>query len=86
MKKNKKYKPFNFQYCINKHVNWKTSNYPLKAQVSSAASYNDKEGDESNEDDDYGDKNDDNDDDDDDEDNGCGGGGGGKKRVFQNCR
>ena len=63
MKNKKKNKAFNFQHCVNKHVNWKTLSSLLKAQVSSsAASCSDKESDESDEDDDEGEESDDDDD------------------------
>lgn len=45
-------KTFNFQYCVYKHVNWKMSTPLTKAQMSSAASYSDKEEDDGDEDDD----------------------------------
>ena len=47
-----KKKAINFQHCVNKYVNRKTSNSLTKAQVSSAASCSDEEDDNGDEDDD----------------------------------
>ena len=40
---NKSKKATDFHHCVNKYVNWKTSNPLTKAQVSSAASFNDED-------------------------------------------